>query len=222
MAPVAEFTFNIEASHEGPHASHVSLDSQPLQRRKRIVVAMTGATGAILGIKLLTVLRRLNVETHLIMSNWAETTIRYETDYVPSNVRALADYFYSNRDQAAAISSGSFHADGMIVIPCSMKTLAAISAGYCDDLISRAADVMLKERRRLVLAVRETPLSAIHLRNMLEVTNAGAVICPSMPAFYTRPSSLDDVCDQMVGRLLDNFGLESGDFQRWKGPQKEI
>jgi 4-hydroxy-3-polyprenylbenzoate decarboxylase len=138
-------------------------------RRKRIVVAMTGATGATLGIKLLQVLRRLNVETHLIMSQWAEQTIRYETDYTPSNVRALADYSYSNHDQAAPISSGSFKTDGMIIIPCSVKTLAAVNAGYCSDLISRAADVMLKERRRLVLALRETPLNAIHLRNMTEV-----------------------------------------------------
>jgi phenylacrylic acid decarboxylase len=202
--PIAAVTVNVEAP----------------RKRKRIVVAMTGATGAILGIKLLTVLRRLNIETHLIMSQWAETTIRYETDYLPSNVRALSDYSYSNRDQAAPISSGSFHADGMIVLPCSVKTPAAISTGYCDDLISRAADVMLKERRRLVFAVRETPLSAIHLRNLLEVTNAGAVICPSMPAFYIRPNSIEDICDQMIGRLLDNFKLETGDFQRWNGFQK--
>jgi phenylacrylic acid decarboxylase len=202
--PITAVTVNVEAPH----------------KRKRIVAAMTGATGAILGIKLLTVLRRLNIETHLIMSQWAETTIRYETDYLPSNVRALSDYSYSNRDQAAPISSGSFHADGMIVLPCSMRTLAAVSTGYCDDSISRAADVMLKERRRLVLAVRETPLSAIHLRNMLEVTNSGAVICPSMPAFYTRPNSIEDICDQMIGRLLDNFKLETGDFLRWNGFQK--
>lgn len=202
-APSATDTFNGEASRP----------------RKRIVVAMTGATGAILGIKLLIALRRLNIETHLVISRWAETTIRYETDYVPSNVRALSDHSYSNHDQTAPISSGSFHVDGMIVLPCSVKTLAAISSGYCDDLISRAADVMLKERRRLVLAVRETPLSSIHLRNMLEVTNAGAVICPSMPAFYTKPTSIDDLCDQMIGRLLDNFGLETRDFQRWNGLQ---
>ena len=182
---------------------------------------MTGATGAVLGIKLLTALRQLNVETHLIISHWAEATIRYETDYTPSNVKALADHCYSNRDQAAPISSGSFHADGMIVIPCSMKTLASIHAGYCDDLISRAADVMLKERRRLVLAVRETPLSDIHLRNMLEVSRAGAVICPAMPAFYTRPNSIDDLVTQMVGRMLDLFGLDSGDFQRWNGMEKD-
>jgi 4-hydroxy-3-polyprenylbenzoate decarboxylase len=190
-------------------------------RRKRIVVAMTGATGATLGIKLLQVLRRLNVETHLIMSQWAEQTIRYETDYTPSNVRALADYSYSNHDQAAPISSGSFKTDGMIIIPCSVKTLAAVNAGYCSDLISRAADVMLKERRRLVLALRETPLNAIHLRNMTEVTQAGAIICPTVPAFYTRPDSIDDMVDQMVGRMLDLFDIDTGDFVRWAGTLKE-
>lgn len=190
-------------------------------RRKRIVIGMTGATGAILGIKLLTVLRRLNVETHLVLSHWAEATIRYETDYTPANVRALADHTYTNHDQAAPISSGSFHADGMIILPCSMKTLAAVHAGYCDDLISRAADVMLKERRRLVLAVRETPLNEIHLRNMLEVTRAGAVICPAMPAFYTKPGSIDDLVDQMIGRMLDLFDLDTGEFQRWSGFEKE-
>jgi 4-hydroxy-3-polyprenylbenzoate decarboxylase len=189
-------------------------------RRKRIVVGMTGATGAILGINTLIALRQLNVETHLILSHWGEATIRYETDYTPASVKALADYTYSNRDQSAPIASGSFHIDGMIIIPCSMKTLAAVHAGYCDDLISRAADVMLKERRRLVLAVRETPLSEIHLRNMLEVSRAGAVICPAMPAFYTKPDTIDDLLRQMIGRMLDLFDLDSKDFQRWDGFEK--
>jgi len=191
------------------------------QRRKRIVVAMTGATGAILGIKLLIILRRMHVETHLVLSHWAEATIRYETDYTPANVRALADHVHTNHDQAAPISSGSFHADGMIIVPCSMKTLAAVHSGYCDDLIARAADVMLKERRRLVLAVRETPLSEIHLRNMLEVTRAGAIICPAMPAFYTKPDSIDDLMNQMVGRMLDLFDIDTGEFERWNGMKKE-
>ena len=192
-----------------------------VRRRKRIVVGMTGATGAVLGIKLLTVLRRLNVETHLILSHWAGTTIRYETNYTPSSLGALADHVHSNRDQAAPISSGSFHADGMIIIPCSMKTLAAVNSGYCDDLISRAADVMLKERRRLVLAVRETPLSEIHLRNMMGVTRVGAIICPTVPAFYTKPNSIEDILDQMIGRMLDLFDIDTGDFERWNGLQKE-
>ena len=189
--------------------------------RKRLIVAMTGATGAIMGIKILLVLRRLHIETHLIMSHWAEQTIRYETEYTPANVRALADHTYGVHDQAAPVSSGSFHADGMIIVPCSMKTLAGVNAGYGDDLIARAADVMLKERRRLVLAVRETPLSEIHLRNMLEVTRAGAIICPTVPAFYTKASSIDEMVDQMIGRMLDLFGIDTGDFERWGEQKKE-
>ncbi|KAF7911962.1 uncharacterized protein EAE98_011719 [Botrytis deweyae] len=186
--------------------------THPPTPRRRIVVAMTGSTGACLGIKVLIALRRLNVETHLVLSHWALATIKYETDYTSANIKALADHVWSNHDQAAPISSGSFHADGMIIIPCSMKTLAAVSSGYCEDLISRAADVMLKEKRRLV------PLSEIHLRNMMTVTRAGAIICPQMPAFYTRPSSIDDLVDQMIGRCLDLFGLDTEDFKRWNGP----
>lgn len=185
--------------------------------RRRIVVAMTGATGAILGIKLLIALRRLNVETHLILSKWAEATIKYETDYHPSNVKALADHVHNINDMAAPVASGSYRTDGMIVVPCSMKTLAGIHAGYCDDLISRTADVMLKERRRLVLVARETPLSEIHLRNMLEVTRAGAVIFPPVPAFYIRSDGLEELMDQSVGRMLDLFDLDTGDFERWNG-----
>lgn len=191
------------------------------QRRKKIIVALTGATGAILGIKALTALRRLNVETHLIMSKWAESTIKYETDYTPQNVRALADFSYSNYNMAAPIASGSYRCDGMIVIPCSMKSLAAINVGYCDDLISRAADVVLKERRRLVLVARECPLSGIHLQNMLSLTQNGAIIFPPVPAFYNRPASLDDMVDQTVGRILDLFDLDTGDFERWDGFQKD-
>ncbi|KAF7853145.1 uncharacterized protein EAF02_012088 [Botrytis sinoallii] len=162
--------------------------THPPTPRRRIMVAMTGSTGAFLGIKVLVALRRLNVETHLVLTHWALATIKYETDYTSANIKALADHVWSNHDQTAPISSGSFHADVMIIIPCSMKTLAAVSYGYCEDLISRAADVMLMERRRLVLAVREMPLSEIHLRNMMTITRAGAIICPQMPAFYTRPS----------------------------------
>lgn len=186
-------------------------------RRRRIVVAMTGATGSILGIKVLLALRRLNVETHLVMSKWAEATIKYETDYHSSNVRALADHVHNINDMAAPISSGSFKTDGMIVVPCSMKTLAAITTGFCDDLISRTADVMLKERRRLVLVTRETPLSDIHLRNMLTVTQSGAVIFPPVPAFYIRAAGMDELVDQSVGRMLDLFDLDTGEFERWNG-----
>lgn len=190
-------------------------------RRKRIVVAMTGATGAAMGVKVLTALRRLNIETHLIMSRWAEATIKYETDYHPSNVKALADHTHNISDMAAPISSGSFKTDGMIIVPCSMKTLAAIHSGFCDDLISRTADVMLKERRKLVLVARETPLSEIHLRNMLEITRAGAIVAPPVPAFYIKPASVEDLIDQSVGRVLDLFDLDTGDFERWNGWKKE-
>ena len=192
-------------------------DSVSGQPRKRIVIAMTGATGATLGITALIALRRLNVETHLVISKWAEATLKHETDYNVSNLRALADHVYSINDLGAPISSGSFVVDGMIVGPCSMKTLSAISTGYSDDLISRAADVTLKERRRLVLVVRETPLSAIHLRNMLTATESGAIIFPPVPAFYTRIGTLDDLVTHTVGRILDIFGLDTADFPRWEG-----
>jgi 4-hydroxy-3-polyprenylbenzoate decarboxylase len=187
--------------------------------KKRIVVAMTGATGAQIGIHLLQALRRLNVETHLIISKWASETIKYETDYTPAAVRALADYSYSSHDLAAPISSGSYRIDGMIVAPCSVKTLATINAGICDDLISRAADVCLKERRRLVLSVRETPLSEIHLRNMLDVSRAGAIIAPPVVGFYTLPYTIEEILTQMVGRLLDLFDLDTREFKRWEGMQ---
>ncbi|SPJ87965.1 probable 3-octaprenyl-4-hydroxybenzoate carboxy-lyase [Fusarium torulosum] len=190
--------------------------------RKKIIVALTGATGAVIGIHILSTLRHLNVETHLIISKWAAETIKYETDYTPAAVRALADHVYNPSDLAAPIASGSCHVDGMIVAPCSVKTLAAINAGICDDLITRAADVCLKERRRLVLSLRETPLSEIHLRNMMEVTRAGAIIAPPVVGFYTRPGSVEDILDQMVGRLLDLFGLEAGNFERWEGIRNDM
>lgn len=186
-------------------------------RKKRIVVAITGATGAILGIKVLKSLNKLGVETHLLMSKWAEATIKYETDYKPLEIREMASFAYSYKEQSAPISSGSFHHDGMIVVPCSMKTLASIRMGYCDDLISRAADVTLKERRKLVLVARETPLSNIHLENMLSLSRSGAVIFPPVPAFYNRPKTLAEVEDQSVGRMIDTFHLDTGDFERWNG-----
>ncbi|KAJ5602468.1 hypothetical protein N7537_005424 [Penicillium hordei] len=207
-----------------PSSSNLSSSSgedQPKSsRRRRMVVALTGATGSILGIKTLITLRRLNVETHLVISKWAEATIKYETDYTIANVRALADYVYSVHDMAAPISSGSFRVDGMVIVPCSVKTLAAINSGICNDLISRAADVMLKERRRLVLVLRETPLSTIHLHNMVSVTQAGAIICPPVPAFYIKPSSIDDLVDHSVGRMLDLFDLDTAEFERWEGWKK--
>ena len=191
-------------------------------QRKRIIVAMTGATGAQLGIHTLLALRRLNVETHLIISKWAAETIKYETDYTPSAVRALADHAYSAHDIATPISSGSFKVDGMVVIPCSVKTLAGINAGICEDLVIRAADVCLKEKRRLVLSVRETPRSGVHLRNMAEVSAAAGIIAPPVVAFYTRPSSIEDILDHMVGRVLDLFDFDTKGFERWEGMQKEV
>lgn len=189
-------------------------------RRRRIIIAMTGATGAIMGIKVLVALRRLNVETHLIISKWAEATIKYETEYHPSNLRALADHVYNVNDMAAPVSSGSFRTDGMIVVPCSMKTLASINAGLCNDLISRTADVILKELRKLVLVTRETPLSDIHLRNMLSVSQSGAIIFPPVPALYIKPASVEELIDQSVGRMLDLFDLDTEEFERWNGWKK--
>ncbi|MFD4523762.1 non-oxidative hydroxyarylic acid decarboxylases subunit B [Streptomyces sp. NPDC058470] len=185
----------------------------------RLIVGMTGATGAKIGIQLLQELRaQPEVETHLVMSRWARATIELETDWTAREVARLADVTHGQDDQAAAISSGSFRVDGMIVAPCSVKTLAAIRAGYGGDLIARAADVTLKERRRLVLVVRETPLSTIHLENMLALSRMGVTMLPPMPAFYNRPTGIDDVVDHIVSRVLDQFGLDSGRAVRWAGP----
>lgn len=209
--------FKTHSDSTAAAASH----TQKSPTRRRIIVALTGATGSILGIKALIALRQLNVETHLVISKWAEATIKYETDYTIPNIRALADHVYNIHDMAAPIASGSFRVDGMIIVPCSVKTLASISSGICDDLISRAADVILKERRKLVLAVRETPLSSIHLRNMTTVTDAGAIIFPPVPAYYIKPASIDDLIDHSVGRMLDLFDLDTAAFERWSGFKKE-
>lgn len=200
-------------------SSNGSESHQP--RRQRIIVAFTGATGSILGIKALIALHRLNVETHLIISKWAESTLKYGTDYTVASLRALADHVHKNHDMAAPVASGSYRVDGMIVVPCSMKTLAAINAGLCDTLIARAADVIIKERRKLILVARECPLSSIHLQNMLSLTQNGAIIFPPVPAFYHRPSTIDDILDHSVGRMLDLFGLDTQDFGRWKGFVKD-
>ena len=185
----------------------------------RLVIAMTGATGAALGIRLLEALRQLEVETHLILSDWARATIKIETKYTVEDVRALASRAYSARDLAAGISSGSFRTDGMIVCPCSMKTLSAIRIGYSDNLITRAADVTLKERRKLVLVAREAPLSEIHLENMHYLARAGAVIFPPTVAYYARPTSVDEVTDYVVGRVIDQVGIEHCLIKRWKDAQ---
>ena len=188
----------------------------------RLVIAMTGATGAALGIRLLEALRQLEVETHLILSDWARATIKIETKYTVEDVRALASRAYSARDLAAGISSGSFRTDGMIVCPCSMKTLSAIRIGYSDNLITRAADVTLKERRKLVLVAREAPLSEIHLENMHYLARAGAVIFPPSVAYYARPTSLDEVNDYVVGRVLDQLGIKHSLIKRWKDDQHPV
>ena len=181
----------------------------------KLVIGISGATGSIYGIRTLEILRELGIESHLILSEWAEKVIEAETSYTVSQVRELACVVYDNRDLGAAVSSGSFHHDGMIVVPCSMKTLAGIHCGFSDDLLIRAADVTIKERRRLVLAVRETPFSQIHLRNMLELSQMGVSIVPPVPSFYNNPKTLDDVINQSVGRLLDQGGVESGTLVRW-------
>jgi 4-hydroxy-3-polyprenylbenzoate decarboxylase len=186
----------------------------------RLIVGMSGATGAIFGVRLLEALRALDVETHLVVSPWADQTIKLETEYSPAEVRRLASVAYDPQNQAAAISSGSFVTAGMIVAPCSMKLLSAIAHGYGEDLIARAADVVIKERRKLVLIARETPLNSIHLENMLRLSNLGAVILPPMPAFYNRPRTLDDVVNHIVARALDQFGLHTDLTQRWGEPRR--
>ncbi|NJC64623.1 UbiX family flavin prenyltransferase [Planosporangium flavigriseum] len=183
----------------------------------RLVVAMTGATGAIIGIRLLDALHEMKVETHLVISRWARTIIRQETSFTANQVAALASVSYPPEDQGAAISSGSFQTDGMVIVPCSAKAVAGIRAGYGEGLIVRAADVTLKERRRLVLVVRETPLSPIHLENMLALARIGATIMPPVPAFYTHPTTIDDMVEQIVVRTLDQFGLDLPTARRWTG-----
>ncbi len=182
----------------------------------RLVVAITGATGTVLGVRLLEILQKLDVETHLVLSDWARATLSLETDYSVNDVRALATHTHGAKDLAAAISSGSFLTDGMVVCPCSMKTLAAIRMGYGDNLITRAADVTLKERRRLVLVAREAPLSEIHLENMHYLARAGAVIFPPTIAYYAKPNSVDDITDHIVGRVLDQLGIQHSTIDRWK------
>lgn len=190
---------------------------ESVNRTKRLVVGITGASGAIYGVRLLEQLRELPVETHLIATRWARITIEHETGRSFDEVRSLAEVSYAEGDQSAAVSSGSFVTDGMIVAPCSMKTVSAIATGFAHNLVCRAADVVLKERRPLVLAVRETPLHAVHLRNLLTLSELGAVIAPPVPAFYARPESIDAMVDHTVARLLDQFGLHQDLPGRWAG-----
>jgi len=181
----------------------------------RIIVGITGATGTIFGVRLLKALRAHGAETHLIVSKWGAHTLAEETSYTLDQVRQLASYSYQAADQGAPVSSGSFLTSGMIVAPCSARTLAAIASGQGDNLIHRAADVVLKERRKLVLLVRETPLNEIHLENMLKLSRMGAIILPPVPAFYNHPQSLDDVVDHVVMRTLDQFGIHTNLTERW-------
>ena len=184
----------------------------------RLVVGISGSSGPQYGVALLRTLRELgSVETHLVVSEGARATIPLETDLTVDDVEGLADVVYKPGDLGAAISSGSFLTLGMAIIPCSMKTLAAVASGHSGDLLSRAADVTLKERRRLVLVARETPLSLIHLRNMVAVTEAGAVVLPPVPGFYHRPNTIGDLRQHTVGKVLDQFGIDHNAFDRWEG-----
>ncbi len=185
---------------------------------QRLVLGISGASGVVYGLRLLETLRPLPVETHLVISKAAELTLAYETDCKLAEVQALADVCYPVADIGAAIASGSFRTLGMVVAPCSVKCMAEIATGVTSTLLTRAADVVLKERRPLVLMVRETPLHSGHLRNLLALSEMGAVIAPPVPAFYANPESIDDIVDQTVGRVLDQFGLDSGKVRRWGEP----
>jgi 4-hydroxy-3-polyprenylbenzoate decarboxylase len=188
-----------------------------MAKKNRLVVGISGASGVILGIRLLEMLRQVDVETHLIISPAANATIAQETDWKISDVLALADISYNHADIGAAIASGSFDTQGMVVIPCSIKTLSSIANAYADNLLTRAADVTLKEGRPLLLVVRETPLHAVHLQLMSQSVAAGAIIFPPVPAFYTRPQSIDDIVNNTVGRVLARLGIENTGYQEWRG-----
>ena len=183
----------------------------------KIIVGITGATGAIYGVRILERLREAGAETHLVISRWGARTLLHETPYSREQVESLASVAYAPGDMGAAISSGSFRTDGMVIAPCSAKTLAAVAHGFGENLVHRAADVILKERRRLVLVVREAPFSDIHLENMLKLSRMGTVVLPPMPAFYNRPRTVDDIVDHTVSRVLDQFGLDAGGSERWSG-----
>lgn len=188
---------------------------------QRIIVGISGASGVVYGVRTLEILKRTGIETHLVVSKAAEMTLAYETDLSLKDLRGLCDVFHPISDIGASISSGSFGTLGMIVVPCSIRTMSEIATGVTGSLMSRAADVVLKERRRLVLAVRETPLHSGHLRTMTTLSDMGAVISPVVPAFYNRPQTLDDIINHSVGRMLDLFGIDSGMVKRWKAEPGE-
>jgi len=183
--------------------------------KRRLIIGISGASGTVYGVRLLQVLRKSDVETHLVMTRSAEVTLAYETDLKVKDVHALADIVHPVADIGAAISSGSFKTEGMIVAPCSIRSLAEIAYGNTTNLLSRAADVVLKERRRLVLMVRETPLHVGHLRAMTHVSEIGAIVMPPVPAFYARPKSVDEMVNHTVGRVLDLFGIDNALVKRW-------
>jgi 4-hydroxy-3-polyprenylbenzoate decarboxylase len=186
-----------------------------MTEQQRIIVGISGASGVVYGVRLLQLLREMPLETHLVMSKSAEVTLAYETDMKVAQLRALADHCHNIGDMAAPLSSGSFKTVGMIIAPCSVRSVAEIASGVTTTLLTRAADVILKERRKLVLMVRETPLHLGHLRNMAALTEMGAIIAPPVPAFYNRPKTLEDAIDHNLGRVLDLFGLDTGKVKRW-------
>jgi len=182
---------------------------------KRIVVGISGASGVVYGVRLLKLLQETDYETHLVISKSGELNIEIETDYKPAEVRAMADYVYDHRDVAAALASGSFLTEGMVVVPCTIKTLSGIANSYNENLLVRAADVALKEKRKLVLVVRETPLHKGHLRLMTMAADMGAHILPPVPSFYHMPKTIDDIIDQTIGKIFDYLGIEHTLFKRW-------
>ncbi len=198
------------------HSLHATMPS--MNPIPRLVVGISGASGVIYGIRLLETLRSLSVESHLVMSRSAELILTQETSLVVADVRAMASVWYAAEDVGAAIASGSFRTLGMVVAPCSVRTMSAVATGITSNLLTRAADVALKERRRLVLMVRETPLHLGHLRTMVALTEMGAVIAPPVPAFYARPAGIAEMVDHTVGRILDLFGIDSGRVKRWGEP----
>ena len=187
------------------------------KHKQRLVVGISGASGVIYGVRLLELLRHTDIETHLVMSKSAEMTLAYETDLKPKDVKALASVSHPIGDIGASISSGSFPTMGMVIAPCSIRTMSEIASGVTSSLLSRAADVVLKEKRRLVLALRETPLHSGHLRTMTTLADIGAIVAPIVPAFYNRPKTIDDIVNHTCGRLLDLFGIDTKAVKRWKG-----
>ena len=187
---------------------------------RRLIVGITGATGAIFGVRLLKALQGTDIETHLVASRWAQRTIEHETNYSFKDVRAMANVYYEPGNMGAAVSSGSFITEGMVIAPCSMRSLAAIAQGNGDHLVHRAADVVLKERRRLVLLAREMPLSEIHLENMLKLSRMGVTIMPPMPAMYNHPQTVEDIVDHVVARVLDQFSIQANFAKRWTGQMR--